>query len=123
MRVHLRTIAHSLLSVVVTAATLAAPTNAAAAPHRAHVDEAVTRAGRHGSGPQRVIVRTKHGARGHLRQQLQARGKHVRTEHPGIDGLTVTLTPSEIDVLALDPSVESVSIDADVSSEDSKKSG
>src|SRR5437899_892444 len=128
MRLHTRTITHLLASLAVSGATLAAPRNAAATPahaqpHHAHVDEAVTRAGRHGNGPQRVIVRTKPDAGGQLRQHLQARGKHVRTEHPGIGALTVTLTSSEIDALALDPSVESVSIDADVSSEDSKKSG
>src|SRR5439155_18538625 len=48
---------------------------------------------------------------------------HVRTEHPGIDALTVTVDASEINTLALDPSVESISIDADLTADaDSKNS-
>ena len=74
-----------------------------------------------GGDRQRVIVRTRPGARGELRHRLESRGKHVRTVHAGIEALTVTLAPSEIEALALDSSVESISIDADVVS-DAKKS-
>src|SRR5437773_6207954 len=102
---------------------LALPATAAAKPHKAHVDQAVSRAIAHGDGRQRVIVRTRHGARVVLREHLALRGKHVRTEHPGIDALTVTVDASEINTLALDPSVESISIDADLTADaDSKNS-
>src|SRR5437773_2782269 len=95
---------------------VALPTTAAPKPHKTHVDEGVSRAVAHGDRA-RVIVRTKPGASSAMRGRLELRGKHVRTEHPGIDALTVTVDASEIRHLALDPAVESISLDANLSAD------
>src|SRR5436190_1740220 len=110
------------LLIVVGSAALAVPAAAAPRAHTAHVDKAVSRALAKGDGRQRVIVRTQSGGGGLLRHRLELRGKHVRTEHEGIDAVTVTLTASDVQDLVRDPSVVSISLDAELTADDSKAS-
>ena len=67
-----------------------------------------------GGGPQRVIIRTK-GSRHAVRQALKEHGDRVNAEHPSIEALTAEVHADDLAALAARGDVESVSLDAEVS--------
>ena len=73
-------------------------------------------------GPQRVIVRTKPGTKLHVQKKLAAHGDSVLADHKLVDALTAKIHADDIAVLASDPNVESISIDAPVRAHASRKS-
>ena len=64
--------------------------------------------------PERVIIRTKDGRRAALRLALQAHGDVVTGDYPEVGALSAVVHGEDLLALANDPSVESVSTDADV---------
>ena len=70
--------------------------------------------GARGAESQRVIIRTKPGARAAVREVLKKRGKAVQAEHPSIEALTVEVLGAELAALAARPDVESLALDAEV---------
>ena len=64
------------------------------------------------TSPVRVIVRTKPGTRNGVTRTLEGSGAPVHRQHTLLDGLTVTVTNTDLDALLNDPDVESLSIDA-----------
>ncbi len=74
----------------------------------------VLRAGRTEGVVHRVIIQTRAGGRAALKQALQRHGDVVQAEHPGLNALTVVVHGEDLAALEADPSVVSVSIDAEV---------
>ncbi len=66
--------------------------------------------------PEHVIVRTKVGCRPALRAALAAHGDVIEAEHPTFEALTAYVHGEDLEALANDPCVVSVSSDAEVSS-------
>jgi len=60
----------------------------------------------------RVIIRTAPGNRNRVKDKLRIRGRAVSGEHARIDALSAELTLDEVEALANDPEVLSVSTDA-----------
>jgi serine protease AprX len=88
---------------------------AAAQGRRSKLDKVLRAAASH-AVPQRVIIQTRPGSRAALKRALQQHGDVVQAEHPGLNALTVVLHGEDLAALEADPSVLSVSIDAEVSS-------
>lgn len=65
--------------------------------------------------PQHVIIRTKDGCRAALRRALVAHGDVIVAEHPTFGALTAYAHGEDLEALANDPCVASVSWDAHVS--------
>ena len=65
--------------------------------------------------PQHVIIRTKDGCRAALRRALVAHGDVIVAEHPSFGALTAYAHGEDLEALANDPCVASVSWDAHVS--------
>ena len=74
--------------------------------------EAVTKAPQ----PQQVIIRTKAGCRPALRRALVTHGDVIEAEHPTFDALTAFAHGEDLEALANDPCVVTVSSNAVVSS-------
>ncbi len=66
--------------------------------------------------PQHVIVRTQPGCRPALRAALTAHGDVIEAEHPTFEALTAYVHGEDLEALANDPCVVTVSSDAEVSS-------
>ena len=66
------------------------------------------------SGPRRVIIRTKSGARTTVKARLQVHGDSVRDDHTTIEALSATIHSEDVAALVADPDVESISADARV---------
>src|SRR5947207_9390900 len=98
-----------------------APLTATAATHSKKLDLHLQRQAERGSNTERVIVRTRGGKRSEIARKLHERGYRVYGDHPGIDAFSVEVPVSALDALADDPSVQSISTDADVDSLESKK--
>ena len=100
--------------LVMAALVVAGAIQASAGPqHRGKLDLELKRAAVSAdAGTRAVIVRTAPGSRDAVRQWLTARGYRVRAEHPLIDALTVDVPVSELDTLAEEPSLHSLSSDA-----------
>ena len=90
------------------------PSAAGASSGPGKIDKALQSASSSGT-PQQVIIRTKPGARSSVKQKLARRGK-AASEIRLISALGARLDAAEIQALAADPDVESVSIDAVVTS-------
>ena len=60
----------------------------------------------------RVIIRTAPGVRDRVKDKLRIRGQAVSAEHARIDALSAELTLDDVEALANDPEVLSVSTDA-----------
>ena len=60
----------------------------------------------------RVIIRVAPGGRDHVKSKLRDRGREVRGEHACIDGLSAQVALADVEALASDPDVLSVSSDA-----------
>jgi serine protease AprX len=67
-------------------------------------------------GAHRVIIQARPGARAALKRSLQQHGDVVAAEHAEIDALTAVVHANDLAALNADPSVLSVSIDAEVTS-------
>src|SRR5829696_2667971 len=80
---------------------------------RAHIDTALSGAVRLDENP-RVIVRYRDGAAERLKERYSRNGASVRRDHTGIKALALQVKREDIDTLANDPDVLSVSIDARV---------
>ncbi len=101
----------SLLAVLaVIAVTRAAPAVAGSPPHK--LDKVLQAAAAEQAGGQRVIIRTVPGVRGDVREWLRGAGRTVHADHPAIGALAVYVDASDLQVLADDPRVVSVSVDA-----------
>ena len=100
------------LAVAATAFVLLAAGPASASP-AAKLDEALRHAP--SGARQRVIVRVQAGRRAQVRQAARSLGLVV-AEHPSIEALTVETTPQGWAKLAARADVESVGLDADVTS-------
>jgi len=66
--------------------------------------------------PKHVIIRTKAGCRAALRRALVAHGDVIEAEHPTFDALTAYAHGEDLEALANDPCVVTVSSDAELSS-------
>ncbi len=64
------------------------------------------------SGPQRVIIRTRAGERSALKRRLATRGDRVLADHESINALTAIVHAEDLDSLAAEDGVLSVSTDA-----------
>ncbi len=64
------------------------------------------------ASPVRVIVQTQPGHQATTAQWLTIEGRAVHRLHPSIDGLTATLSASDVALLSEDPSIARLSIDA-----------
>jgi serine protease AprX len=104
-----------LLTVVF---ALAANAPATAQSRQSKLDRVLREAAKSATPDQsvRVIVQTRPGQRGSVKQTLQSHGDRIVAEHPSLDGLTATIHQKDLAALEADPSVRSVSIDADVTS-------
>src|SRR5439155_13626977 len=69
------------------------------------------------TGPVRVIIRTRPGARAALRKRLRHHGDVIHGEHASINALTATIHPEDLAVLDADNSIAAVSADAIVLSD------
>ncbi|HEY6508648.1 MAG TPA: S8 family serine peptidase, partial [Vicinamibacterales bacterium] len=67
---------------------------------------------RQSSGVRRVIVRVRPGERSALRRLMAAQGESVLAEHPSVDALTAIVPAEDLEWLAQQGSVLSVSADA-----------
>ena len=74
------------------------------------------RAARTQGAVQRVIIQTRPGRAAALKTSLQRHGDVVQAEHPDLNALTVLVHGEDLAALAADPSVLSVSTDAEVTS-------
>src|SRR5947207_11712940 len=110
---HITTIAGGLL--------LLATLTADAAPPSKKLDLHLQQQAQRGTGTERVIVRTRSGKRNEVAGKLRDRGHRVYADHAGIDAFSVELPVGALEALANDPSVASISTDADVDSLESKK--
>ena len=63
-------------------------------------------------GLKRVIIRTKKGASGTVRDALEQYGDEVKGEHLSVDGVTAVVAGDVLEILANASIIESVSIDA-----------
>jgi hypothetical protein len=117
----LRVVRSLSLAAVALGLLAAAPVSAAPAPK---LDKALRQVD--AGAPQRVIVRVTAGKRAQVREALKAAGL-VIAEHPSIDAFTVELTPADYRKLAAREDIESVGLDAEVTStatpKDSKAPG
>jgi len=87
-------------------------------PKTAKLDQVLQRAADSGDGSeQRVIVRVKPGQSTAVQDRAQKRGDHVDADHRRLSAFTATVGSEELAALSVDPDVESVSIDAVVSSD------
>ena len=88
---------------------------AAAAPgsvQHAKLDQALRRlVGGDHAAPVRVIVRTQPGQHAAIARWLASEGRRVHRLHPTRDGLTTTLSVSDVAALSEDPSIVRLSID------------
>jgi len=111
---------HTAVATVATALLLVAPLTAAPkrgqAAHGRHakLDSQLQQALDKAPKPQRVIVRVKPGHEGALKKALAAHGDVVESQHAGLGTLTVVLHGEDLEPLAGDPAVLSVSSDARV---------
>ena len=64
------------------------------------------------TAPVRVIVQTQPGQHAATAEWLTTEGREVHRLHPAIDGLTVTLSASDVAALSGDPSIARLSVDA-----------
>ena len=92
-----------------------------AAPPSKKLDLHLQQQAQRGTGTERVIVRTRSGKRNEVAGKLRDRGHRVYADHAGIDAFSVELPVGALEALANDPSVASISTDADVDSLESKK--
>jgi len=76
------------------------------------LDLALRQALASGAGTQRVIIRVKPGATESVRERLTRHGDHVYGDHRGIGALSAEVHPADIESLAADQGIESMSIDA-----------
>jgi serine protease AprX len=104
-----------LLSVVF---ALGANWPATAQTHQSKLDRVLRQAAKSGAPDQsiRVIVQTRPGHRASVKKSLQSHGDRIVADHPSLDGLTATIHQDDLAALEANPSVRSVSIDADVTS-------
>jgi serine protease AprX len=93
---------------------LATPT-AASAEKASKLDQ-VLRAARRQGAVHRVIIQARPGSRPALQRVLQSHGDAIQAEHPSIEALTVDLHGEDLASLDADPSVVSVSSDAEIRS-------
>lgn len=84
----------------------------ASAGQSGKLDRALQEASSSG-GPRNVIIRVRAGRKAAVKTNVDRRTTDSRV-HGLIDAVTARLSPGEIDEIANDPDVESVSIDADV---------
>lgn len=108
-------------AAIMCALFVSAPMSAGAATHTAKLDTHVKQQAKRGSGTVRVIVRTKPGQRAAVANRLRQGGHNVYGDHAGIEALSVEVSANGLKGLANDPSVDSISSDADIDSLDSKK--
>lgn len=92
---------------------LGAPVIAAGQASDAKLDRALRSV--KGTGKQRVIVRMKPGGRAAVREALKKHGDAVKAEHPSIEALTAEVHADDLQALAARGDVESVALDAEVS--------
>ena len=105
-------------ALVLTFATILAPTPAAAAGQGAlkKLDRALNAARDKGTTSQlSVIVRTAPGQRAAVRDRIKAKGGILEAELTSIDALTMRVLPSQFEAMAADPAIKSVSINGAVS--------
>jgi serine protease AprX len=93
---------------------LATPTVASA--EKASKLDQVLRAARRQGAVYRVIIQARPGSRLALKRVLQSHGDAIQAEHPSIEALTVDLHGEDLAALDADPSVVSVSSDAEIRS-------
>lgn len=74
----------------------------------------VLREARGKAGAQRVIIQTTREGRSALRKALQQHGDVVHAEHPGLNAITAAIHGDDLAALEANPSVMSVSVDAEV---------
>src|SRR5215471_11872748 len=79
------------------------------------LDHALQQIATHANGTVDVIVRVVPGTEDNVRGRLTKNGRALKAEHPSIHALTATVAVSDLANLADDPSVASVSLDAEVS--------
>ena len=96
----------SLLLSFATAAADAAP--------RAHVDRAVRAALQSGAPTQKVIITVNPGCRAAVREGLTRHGDTVAEDFPSIDAVAADVHSRDVDVLAANPCIKSISADAEV---------
>jgi serine protease AprX len=70
--------------------------------------------------PVRVIVRTREASRDRIRERVGHHGDRVGADYPSISAFAATVHGGDIDDIAADPDVESVSLDAAVSAHEWK---
>ncbi len=87
----------------------------ASAERGSKLDKVLRRAHREGT-VHRVIIQARPGTRLALKQLLQSHGDAIQAEHPSLEALTVDLHGEDLAALEADPSVLSVSSDAEVRS-------
>ena len=92
------------------------PGPASAAERRSKLDKLLQEAASSGTATLQVIVRTTPGTRAAVKKALQKHGDVVVAEHPSLDALTVSLHREDLASLDRNPSVLSVSTDAEVTS-------
>jgi serine protease AprX len=66
-------------------------------------------------GPQRVIVRTRTGAKEAVKRTLRNHGEDVLGDHSLVDAVSARVHPENLAALAADPNIRSISPDAIVS--------
>jgi serine protease AprX len=95
---------------------LAATTAFAAPPKSVHkIDRAVRDGIDAGATTQPVIITVKPGYRDTIRTALKQHGDAIRSEHPLVEGVAVTLHSSDVEELAAQDWVESITLDSPVS--------
>jgi serine protease AprX len=106
------------LLILASASLLAAATTVSAAPasRTYKLDLRLREALAQAPIPQRVIVRTKAGCRSALRAALTAHGDVIEAEHPTFEALSAYVHGEDLEALANDPCVVTVSSNARVSS-------
>src|SRR5438094_2744028 len=101
------------------------PTNAnAGKPSKgtSKVDRALQHASKKASGPHRVIIRVKPGQRAAIIQALKSHGDKVYADHSGIGAFAAEIHPEDLAILAANGAIDSISVDAELTALDSKKS-
>ena len=110
-----------LMAAAVVVAMANPAVNQARGPHRpksAKLDQVLQHAADSGDGSEkRVIVRVRPGQSTAVQDRAKKRGDRVDSDHPRLSAFTATVGGGELAALSVDPDVESVSIDAVVSSD------
>ena len=91
-----------------------APTPAAAQQGRYNKVDKVLAEASPSDGPQRVIIRVRPDAKLHVKKKLAQHGDGVIADHGMVNALTARVHGEHIAVLAADPAVLSISVDAPV---------